>query len=132
MMLIMGLAPNLAPLLGGALLGLGGWRLNFWFMTVFGVLVGLVALFRLKESRSDETTAHAATETPVQAYLALLKEPRLMGYALAGSLNGATLFTYLASSPDLLIRIYGIPAGAFGWVFGLNAVGIIGSNQVNR
>ena len=132
MMLIMGLAPILAPLLGGALLGLGGWRLNFWFMTVFGVLVGLVALFRLKESRSDETTAHAATETPVQAYLALLKEPRLMGYALAGSLNGATLFTYLASSPDLLIRIYGIPAGAFGWVFGLNAVGIIGSNQVNR
>jgi DHA1 family bicyclomycin/chloramphenicol resistance-like MFS transporter len=68
----------------------------------------------------------------MQAYLALLKEPRLMGYALAGSLNGATLFTYLASSPDLLIKIYGIPASAFGWVFGLNAVGIIGSNQVNR
>jgi len=132
MMLIMGLAPILAPLLGGALLGMGGWRLNFWFMTAFGVIVGLVAVVRLKESRSEETTAHAATETPMQAYLALLKEPRLMGYALAGSLNGATLFTYLASSPDLLIRIYGIPASAFGWVFGLNAVGIIGSNQVNR
>ena len=132
MMLIMGLAPILAPLLGGALLGLGGWRLNFWFMTSFGVIVGVVAFFRLKESRSEETTAHAASETPIQAYLALLKEPRLMGYALAGSLNGATLFTYLASSPDLLIKIYGIPASAFGWVFGLNAVGIIGSNQVNR
>ncbi|MBS0364182.1 MAG: multidrug effflux MFS transporter [Proteobacteria bacterium] len=132
MMLIMGLAPILAPLLGGALLGLGGWRLNFWFMTAFGVIVGVVAFFRLKESRSEETTAHAASETPVQAYLALLKEPRLMGYALAGSLNGATLFTYLASSPDLIIKIYGIPASAFGWVFGLNAVGIIGSNQVNR
>ncbi len=101
-------------------------------MTSFGVIVGVVAFFRLKESRSEETTAHAATETPMQAYLALLKEPRLMGYALAGSLNGATLFTYLASSPDLLIKIYGIPASAFGWVFGLNAVGIIGSNQVNR
>jgi DHA1 family bicyclomycin/chloramphenicol resistance-like MFS transporter len=132
MMLIMGLAPILAPLLGGALLGLGGWRLNFWFMASFGVAVGLAGFFRLKESRSAETTAHAATETPLQAYLALMREPRLVGYALAGALNGATLFTYIAASPDLLIKTYGIPASAFGWVFGLNAVGIIGSNQVNR
>jgi DHA1 family bicyclomycin/chloramphenicol resistance-like MFS transporter len=132
LMLIMGLAPILAPLLGGALLGLGGWRMNFWFMASFGVAVGIAALWRLTESRSAETTAHAATETPLQAYLALMREPRLVGYALAGALNGATLFTYIASSPDLLIRIYGIPPAAFGWVFGLNAVGIIGSNQVNR
>jgi DHA1 family bicyclomycin/chloramphenicol resistance-like MFS transporter len=132
LMLIMGLAPILAPLLGGALLGVGGWRLNFWFMASFGVAVGLVALYRLQESRSEETTAHAATETPMQAYVALMREPRLVGYALAGALNGATLFTYIASSPDLLIKIYGIPPAAFGWVFGLNAVGVIGSNQVNR
>jgi DHA1 family bicyclomycin/chloramphenicol resistance-like MFS transporter len=132
MMLIMGLAPILSPLLGGALLEIGGWRLNFWFMTAFGVAVGLAGLLRLTESRSAETTAHAATETPIQAYLALMREPRLVGYALAGALNGATLFTYIASSPDLLIKTYGISPGAFGWVFGVNAVGIIGSNQVNR
>ena len=132
LMLIMGLAPILAPLLGGVLLGVGGWRLNFWFMVAFGVAVGLAGLFRLEETRSEETTAHAATETPTQAYLALMREPRLVGYALAGALNGATLFTYIASSPDLLIRTYGISPGAFGWVFGLNAIGIIGSNQVNR
>src|SRR5258708_17816793 len=132
LMLIMGLAPILAPLLGGALLGLGGWRLNFWFMAAFGVAVGLAALLRLKESRSEETTAHAAPESPMQAYLALMREPRLVGYALAGALNGATLFTWIASSPDLLIRTYGISPQAFGWVFGLNAVGVIGGNQVNR
>jgi DHA1 family bicyclomycin/chloramphenicol resistance-like MFS transporter len=132
LMLIMGLAPILAPLLGGVLLGVGGWRLNFWFMVAFGVAVGLAGLLRLKETRSEETTAHAATETPTQAYLALMREPRLVGYALAGALNGATLFTYIASSPDLLIKTYGIPPAAFGWVFGLNAVGVIGSNQVNR
>jgi DHA1 family bicyclomycin/chloramphenicol resistance-like MFS transporter len=128
----MGLAPILAPLLGGALLGVGGWRLNFWFMVAFGVAVGVAGLLRLQESRSAETTAHAATESPLQAYLALMREPRLVGYALAGALNGATLFTYIASSPDLLIKTYGISPAAFGWVFGLNAVGIIGSNQVNR
>jgi DHA1 family bicyclomycin/chloramphenicol resistance-like MFS transporter len=132
MMLIMGLAPILAPLLGGALLGFGGWRLNFWFMASFGVAVGLAGFFRLQESRSAETAAHAGAETPLAAYLALAREPRLIGYALAAALNGATLFTYIASSPDLLIRTYGISPQAFGWVFGLNAVGVIGGNQVNR
>jgi DHA1 family bicyclomycin/chloramphenicol resistance-like MFS transporter len=132
LMLIMGLAPILAPLLGGALLGLGGWRLNFGFIAAFGVALFLAALLRLKESRSAETSAHAATENPLQAYLALLREPRLVGYALAGGLNGATLFTYIASSPELLIKTYGIAPSAFGLVFGLNSIGIVAGAQVNR
>jgi DHA1 family bicyclomycin/chloramphenicol resistance-like MFS transporter len=132
LMLIMGLAPILAPLLGGLLLTVGGWRLIFGFMAVFGVLLGLAALLRMRESRSEETAAHARSEHPFQAYLALLREPRLVGYALSGALNGATLFTYISASPELLIQVYKIPPQAFGWVFGANAVGIIGANQVNR
>jgi DHA1 family bicyclomycin/chloramphenicol resistance-like MFS transporter len=132
LMLIMGLAPILAPLLGGALLTLGGWRLNFWFMAGFGVLLGFATLLRMQESRSAETAAHARAEHPFRAYAALLREPRLVGYALAGALNGATLFTYIAASPELVIQTYRIPAQAFGWVFGANAIGIIGANQVNR
>src|SRR4249919_1707833 len=99
-------------------------------MVAFGVAVGLAGLFRLQESRSEETTAHARTESPLRAYLALAREPRLIGYAMAAALNGATLFTYIASSPELLIRIYGITPQAFGWAFGVNAVGVIGCNQV--
>jgi MFS transporter, DHA1 family, multidrug resistance protein len=132
LMLIMGLAPILGPLLGGFLLSLGGWRLNFWFMTAFGTLLALFALWRMQESRSEATAAHARSEHPFQAYLALMREPRLIGYALAGALNGATLFTYISASPDLLIGTYGISPQLFGWVFGANAFGIIGANQVNR
>ena len=132
MMLIMGLAPILAPLLGGVLLALGGWRWNFWVLALFGLACGAAAFFRLKESRSDETAAQAASENPLQAYVALLRQPRLVGYALAGGLNGATLFTYISASPELLIGTYGIAPSAFGWVFGLNAAGVIGASQVNR
>ena len=132
LMLIMGLAPILAPLGGGLLLAVGGWRLIFWFMAAFGVAVGLATALRLKESRSDETALHARSETPIRAYWELLRQRRLLGYALAGALNGATLFTYIAASPELLIEIYQVPAASFGWVFGLNAMGIIGSNQINR
>jgi DHA1 family bicyclomycin/chloramphenicol resistance-like MFS transporter len=132
MMLIMGLAPILAPMGGGLLLNFGGWRLIFWSMAAFGVAVGLAAFFRLRESRSAETFAQAQSENPLRAYAALVRQPRLVGYGLAGALNGAALFTYISSSPELLIEIYKVPAADFGWVFGLNAVGVIGGNQVNR
>ncbi|WP_374344827.1 multidrug effflux MFS transporter [Phenylobacterium sp.] len=130
--LVMGLAPVLAPLLGGAVLALGGWRANFIVLTLFGLAVGAAAFFRLPETRSEATAAHARTENPLQAYLALLGQRRLIGYALAGALNGATLFTYISASPELLIGTYGISPQAFGWVFGLNAAGLIGAGQVNR
>jgi DHA1 family bicyclomycin/chloramphenicol resistance-like MFS transporter len=132
MMLIMGLAPILAPLLGSALLTVGGWRLNFWFMTAYGVALGVAAVWRMKESRSEATAIQASRENPFQSYLAVLRDRRLIGYATAGALNGATLFTYLSTSPGLLMGTYGISVGLFPWLFGLNAVGIIGGNQVNR
>jgi len=132
MMLIMGLAPILAPLLGAALLAFGGWRLNFWFMAAFGIVVGVIAVLRLKESRSEATARQAASENPFQSYAALLRQPRLVGYALAGALNGATLFTYIATSPSLIMGTYGYSAALFPWIFGFNALGIVGSGQINR
>ena len=132
MMLVMGLAPIFAPLLGGALLGLGGWRAIFWVITGFGALLAAAIFLRLKESRSAETAAHARGEHPIRGYAALLSHPRLLGYALAGALNGATIFTYISSSPDLLIGAYHISPQAFGWVFGVNGAGVIGANQLNR
>ncbi|WP_397402857.1 multidrug effflux MFS transporter [Phenylobacterium sp.] len=132
MMLIMGLAPILAPLLGAALLTFGGWRLNFWFMAAFGIVVGVIAVLRLKESRSEATARQAASENPFQSYAALLRQPRLVGYALAGALNGATLFTYIATSPSLIMGTYGYSAALFPWIFGFNALGIVGSGQINR
>jgi DHA1 family bicyclomycin/chloramphenicol resistance-like MFS transporter len=132
MALIMGMAPILAPTLGGFLLLLGGWRLNFWFMAAFGIAVGGAALFRMRESRTEATAVHARGEHPLLAYLALFGQRRLMGYALAGGLNGATMFTYISTSPDLLIKTYGIPAWAFGMVFSVNAAGLISGSQINR
>ena len=130
--LVMGLAPILAPLLGGLLLELGGWRANFWALALFGIAVGLATLFRLEESRSEATALQARSESPLAALGALLKDPRLVGYALAGGLNGATLFTWISASPGLIIGVWGIPASVFGWVFGLNAAGVIGAGQLNR
>ncbi len=131
LMLVMGLAPVLAPFLGGALLLVGSWRLIFAVLAVLGSLIGAAVILRLRETRSPSTAAQARSESPLAAYLALLAQREVTGYVLAGALSGAALFTYIANAPDLLITTYGVPAQAFGWVFAVNAIGLIGGAQVN-
>ena len=132
MTLIMGLAPVLAPQLGGIVQFLAGWRAVFWTLVAFGVLIGAWVIFGLSESRSAETEAQARSENPLRAYVALFGMKRLMGYALAGALNGAVLFTYISGAPDLVMGTYGHTPLVFNLVFAFNAVGIIGASQVNR
>jgi DHA1 family bicyclomycin/chloramphenicol resistance-like MFS transporter len=132
MMLIMGLAPVLAPQLGGLVQLVAGWRGVFWTLVVFAVIIGAWVLFGLPESRSAETAAQARSENPLRAYVALFGMKRLMGYALAGALNGAVLFTYISTAPDLVMGTYGHAPMAFNLIFAVNAVGIIGASQINR
>lgn len=132
MMMIMGLAPVIAPLAGSLLLGVGGWKVNFWAMGVFGVIVGLAALLMLKESRTAETAVLARAENPFRAYLSLLSNRRAMGYVLAGGMNGATLFTYISSSPGLIIQTYGFSPAHYGMVFAANGCAVLAGGQINR
>ncbi len=131
LMLVMGVAPIVAPLIGGAMLSVVSWRAIFGVLAAFGALIGLASLFRLTESRSAATAEQARGEHPIRAYLALLGQPRLIGFILAGALNSAAVFSYVSASPGLLIGSYHVPPSQFGWVFGLNAGSMIAMSQVN-
>ncbi|MDR7229309.1 DHA1 family bicyclomycin/chloramphenicol resistance-like MFS transporter [Caulobacter sp. BE264] len=132
MTLIMGLAPVLAPQLGGVVQFVAGWRGVFWSLALFGVMIAAWVVLSLTESRSAATEAQARSENPLRAYVALFGMRRLMGYALVGALNGAVLFTYISGAPDLVMGTYGHTPLVFNLVFAFNAVGIIGASQVNR
>jgi DHA1 family bicyclomycin/chloramphenicol resistance-like MFS transporter len=131
LMLVMGVAPIVAPLIGGAMLSVVSWRAIFWILALFGALISLAAMFRLQESRSAETAAQARSEHPIRGYLALLGQSRLIGFVLAGALNSAAVFSYVSASPGLLIGYYGVLPRDFGWVFGINAGSMIAMSQVN-
>lgn len=130
--LVMGLAPILAPQLGGFVLMVANWRAIFWLMFVIGGAIGVWTLVSLKESQSHAARAIARQESVLGSFIALFKQRRLVGYALGGALNGATLFTYVAGSSALVVEVYGVPPAWFPLVFAINAVAIIGSSQVNR
>jgi DHA1 family bicyclomycin/chloramphenicol resistance-like MFS transporter len=131
LMLVMGLAPILAPLFGGWVLLVADWRWIFGAQGIFALIVGLAVLFGLPESRSAETAAQARSENPIGSYLALLKQPAFVGYLVTGAASGAALFTYVSCSSDVVIGVFHISPQAFGWVFGGNAFGMIAATQAN-
>ena len=130
--LVFGLAPILAPLIGGWMLLVMDWRAIFWVLALFGGAVLTAALMRLKESRSKETEDRAREESPLRAYLAVTRQKRLIGFGLAGAFGGSCMLTYIAASPSLLIETYGIAPENYGYIFGLNAIGFVAAAQVNR
>jgi MFS transporter, DHA1 family, multidrug resistance protein len=132
LMLIMGCAPIIAPLVGGFILQVFDWRGIFWLLVAFGGLTAIWTFFALPESRSEDTERSARGEHPLKTYAALFRNRKLMGFAIAQALNSGALFTYMSASPGVLIATYRVPTDQFGWVFGLNAAGLIAMSQVNR
>ena len=129
--LVFAVGPVLAPLIGGWLLTVTSWRWIFGVEALFGLVVGAVALLKLPESRSEATRLQAMGERTTASYLALLREPLLVGYLLTGALSGAALFSYITAAPRVVMGELHVPAEHFGWVFGANAIGLIGAGQVN-
>lgn len=132
LVLVLAIAPMVAPTLGGWIAMAFSWHAVFYAFAIFGTAVGLAVFFRLEESRSPETAAKAAHESVLHAYWGLLKHKRLLGYILVSACNGAVLFSYIASSADLLIEIWQFDQTEFGIIFAVLASGVIGSSQVNR
>lgn len=132
LLLVMSLAPILGPVMGGWVLLVANWRAIFWVLAGLGAVVGLATFLRLAETRSEQTAAHARGESPFAAYAGLLREPRVMSYALTAGLSHMGLLTYLALSPDLLVTGFHLTPQAYGWVIAINGIGLVGTNYLNR
>lgn len=130
MMLVMGAAPMLAPLAGGWLAATVGWRAIFWSLAGFGVACMAFTLTGLPETR-PEFTVRSGVGGALRGYGRLLADRRFLGYTLAGGFAQAGMFAYISGSPFVFIGVYGVPAQAYGWLFGVNALGLIAASQVN-
>jgi DHA1 family bicyclomycin/chloramphenicol resistance-like MFS transporter len=131
LMLVMGVAPILAPLLGGYLLLWFGWEAIFWLLTALAITSGAAVALRLPETH-DRSTAHSLSLGSVlERYAGLLADRHFMGYALSGGMNAAGMFAYIAGSPFVFIELHRVAPEHFGWIFGTNAAGLILASQVN-
>ena len=130
LVLVMGLAPILAPLGGGLLLNTLGWPWIFHSLVIFAGLCLLAVLAWLPETRPQHLPP-APLSGAFGQYRVLLCNAPFMGYSLAGGVAMAGMFAYIAGSPFVFIELYGVPAEHYGWLFGSNAAGFVIIAQIN-
>jgi DHA1 family bicyclomycin/chloramphenicol resistance-like MFS transporter len=131
LMLVMGIAPILAPSLGSALLAVAGWRAIFWALAAYGVALILAVALALPESLPPARRRRDGPLAVLGVYAGLLADRRFLGNALAGGLATAGMFAYIAASPFVFMDLHGLSPRGYGLLFGLNALGIMAVAQLN-
>jgi DHA1 family bicyclomycin/chloramphenicol resistance-like MFS transporter len=129
---INGLAPILAPVIGGQVLRVGTWRSVFWVLAGIGVVLLVLAFLIIRESLPPQRRSTGGFAATSAAFGALVRDRGYVGCVLAGSLVTAAMFGYISASPFVLQDRFGLSAQWFSACFALNALGIIGATQLGR
>ncbi|MGO2883900.1 MAG: multidrug effflux MFS transporter [Psychrobacter celer] len=132
MILVMGLAPILAPSLGALFLQFSTWHSIFWFLAAFGALNLLLTKFFFFETLTEENRNVRPAREVLSQYWDLLKDPSFNYPAIGGGLLMGAMFVYISSASELIMDTYGVSATHFGWLFGMNAAGFVGLTQLNQ
>lgn len=131
LMLVMGIAPILAPSLGGLVLAATTWRGIFVVLAVAAFLLVWVAVLGLRETLPVERRRVAAPRQVLATYGTLLRDREFMALVLIGGLVFGSLFAYISGSSFVLQNVYGLSTATFAIVFGANAFGLVVATQAN-
>ncbi|MEW2291419.1 multidrug effflux MFS transporter [Streptomyces sp. NPDC006743] len=131
LMLISGVAPVVAPLIGGQILRVTDWRGVFVVLTVVGALLGAVVWARLPETLPPAERHEGGIGEALGSMRRLLADRVFTGYMIAGGFAFASLFAYVSASPFVIQEIYGASPQTFSLLFGLNSIGLVTVGQIN-
>jgi DHA1 family bicyclomycin/chloramphenicol resistance-like MFS transporter len=131
LILVMGLAPILAPLIGGQLLVHFGWRAVFYALATYASICLVAVLVLLRESLPVERRRRDGLGEILAVYRRLLGHRAFMAYVLCGGLVMSGMFAYIAGSPFVFIELFHVPPDRYGLFFGTNALGLITASQIN-
>jgi len=129
--LITGLAPLAAPLVGGQVLLWLGWRAIFWVLTGFGALCLLAAASIVPETHPASRRQMLRLPAMLGGYLRVLGHRQALGNVLAGGCAFMGMFAYISGTPFVYIEHFGVPPEAYGFLFGLNILGMMGGAALN-
>lgn len=130
LMLVMGIAPLLGPLIGGQVLLVGSWRLIFWLLVALGIVI-FGAVLLLPESLPRERRTNIGVGTILGNYWLMARSQTVMGYAVASGCYYGGIYAYLAGTPSAYISYYHVAPQAYGFLFGLGIVGQMLLNFLN-
>lgn len=131
LMLVIGLAPILAPSIGGLILQWTNWRGIFVVLVVAAVVLIGVAFLGLRETLPPERRRPAGIVPTLRTYRSLLRDTTFVALVFMGGLMFSSLFIYVSGASFVLQGVYGLDEQAFGLVFGANAAALTLFSQLN-
>lgn len=132
MMLVMGVAPVIAPVAGGFVVSVAHWRVIFVVLSILAALLLLCVYFLLPESRGPDRQVSLHPLRVVQSYGEVLRTPGFLAYTLASAFGSAALFAYITASPQVFMDLFGLDEQRFGMAFAFNAACLITGGQLSR
>lgn len=130
-MLVMGIAPIVAPSFGSFFMSHFKWQAIFYFLAGFGIFVTSLIFFFLPETGQYMNNDKLAFKKVTADYLNVFKDTTFFLYTLAGSLANALIFAYIASASFIFLTFYDVGHTTFSILFAINAAGLISGNYLN-
>jgi DHA1 family bicyclomycin/chloramphenicol resistance-like MFS transporter len=131
LMLVVGVAPILAPSLGSALLSITSWRGIFVVLAGVAVALFVLALVALPETLPPVRRRAGTIGDSLRGYAGLFRDPLFVVMVLVSGLMFATLFAYISGAPFILQELFSLTPQQFGLAFSANAIGLVVMTQLN-
>jgi DHA1 family bicyclomycin/chloramphenicol resistance-like MFS transporter len=131
LMLVMGVAPICAPMLGAGFVAFLSWRVIFAVCALYGLICFLLTWVYLPDTLPPERRTVIGPGAVMLRYVGIFREPAFLSHACVGAFTSACLFAYLAATPQIFIGEYGWHTAAYAGLFGVNSIAYIAYNQLN-
>ncbi|MBL0913300.1 MAG: multidrug effflux MFS transporter [Bacteroidia bacterium] len=132
MMLVMGVAPVVAPIAGGIVVSLAHWRVIFITLSLLALVLLAAVYFLLPESKGPDTSVSLRPLRILQRYGEVMVTPGFLPYTLASAFGSAALFAYISASPQVFMELFGLSERYYGMAFAFNAACLITGGQLSR
>jgi len=131
LILVIGLAPILAPVIGAQILGASSWRGVFVALALLGLALTVLAARLLPETLPRDRRRPAGLRLTARTFGHLLGERRFVGFVLVCGLGAGAMLAYIAGSPFVLQDVYGASPQLYGLLFATNALALVVGAQLN-
>ncbi|MFT8783668.1 multidrug effflux MFS transporter [Acetobacter syzygii] len=131
LIMVMGVVPILAPMLGGLVVEFVSWRIIFWASAVYGVVCVALVLWILPETLPYQKRQALSPMTLVTRYVTLLWDKGYGIYAMMTAFSTFMSFSYLTAAPFVFVQLFHFSPLHFSMLFGVMSVFMIGASQVN-
>ncbi|HCM63673.1 MAG TPA: Bcr/CflA family drug resistance efflux transporter [Morganella sp. (in: Bacteria)] len=129
--LVMTIAPLIAPIMGGLLMLWFSWHAIFWTIMVAALIAALLVLFFIRETLPKERRQPFRMRTMLGQFVVLFRQKQVLCYMVASGFSFAGMFSFISAGSFVYIQLYGLTELEFGYCFALNIVFLFIMTTIN-